>query len=140
MHRHRSAVALPDGTPIVAVSFHASDPYDRGHPPDHGLDLDRHRGPTTTSTGPTSVSRTTRRSSWRRWAPCCSALAPASASRWDASAATGERAPPWRASPPRAAIGPTRRWREAMAWTRSSYCTMAVETAEEEAFVAAQER
>lgn len=29
---------------------------------------------------------------------------------------------------------------EAVAWVRSSYCTMAVETAEQEAFVAAQER
>jgi protein-tyrosine phosphatase len=31
---------LPDGTPVVAVSFDAADPYGREQPPDYGLYLD----------------------------------------------------------------------------------------------------
>jgi protein-tyrosine phosphatase len=39
-HRHRSLVVLPDGTSIMAVSFDADDPYTRGRAPDYGLYLD----------------------------------------------------------------------------------------------------
>ena len=41
LHRHRSLVVLPDGTPITAVSFDALDPYARDQRPDYGLYLDR---------------------------------------------------------------------------------------------------
>lgn len=40
IHRHRSVVELPDGTSVIGVSFDASDPYTRGNPPDYGLYLD----------------------------------------------------------------------------------------------------
>ncbi len=40
LHRHRSDVVLPDGTSIMAASFDADDPYTRGRPPDFGLYLD----------------------------------------------------------------------------------------------------
>ena|ERR1035441_2327287 len=40
VHRHRSAVVLPDGTEVTAVSFDATDPYARNQPPDYGLYLD----------------------------------------------------------------------------------------------------
>jgi protein-tyrosine phosphatase len=40
MHRHRAAVALPDGTAVTAVSFDPGDPYGRDQPPDSGLYLD----------------------------------------------------------------------------------------------------
>jgi Arc/MetJ-type ribon-helix-helix transcriptional regulator len=40
LHVHRSIVALPDGTEITAVSFDATDPYAREKPPDFGLYLD----------------------------------------------------------------------------------------------------
>jgi hypothetical protein len=40
VHRHRSVVALPDGTEVTAVSFDATDPYARDQPPDYGLYLD----------------------------------------------------------------------------------------------------
>lgn len=40
VHRHRSAVVLPDGTELTAVSFDATDPYARDQPPDYGLYLD----------------------------------------------------------------------------------------------------
>ena len=39
-HWHRSVLALPDGTEVVPVSFHPSDPYAREQPPDYGLYLD----------------------------------------------------------------------------------------------------
>lgn len=40
VHRHLSAVALPDGTRVTAASFDALDPYARDHQPDYGLYLD----------------------------------------------------------------------------------------------------
>jgi protein-tyrosine phosphatase len=42
IHRHRDAVTLPDGTEVVAVSFDPVDPYVRpdGEAPGHGLYLD----------------------------------------------------------------------------------------------------
>ncbi|MGH9047488.1 MAG: protein-tyrosine phosphatase family protein [Acidimicrobiales bacterium] len=40
VHRHRSAVVLPDGAEITAVSFDAVDPYGRDRPPHYGLYLD----------------------------------------------------------------------------------------------------
>jgi hypothetical protein len=40
VHRHRSPVVLPDGTPLTAVSFDRVDPYTRDRPPDYGLYLD----------------------------------------------------------------------------------------------------
>ena len=41
LHRHRSVVVLPDGSEITAVSFGGPDPYAREQPPDFGLYLDR---------------------------------------------------------------------------------------------------
>lgn len=40
LHRHRTAVVLPDGTALVAASFDEADPYHRDQPPDYGLYLD----------------------------------------------------------------------------------------------------
>lgn len=45
MHRHRSPVALPDGTSIVGVSFDEAAAYDRVEPPDFGLYLDHRWNP-----------------------------------------------------------------------------------------------
>jgi len=39
-HVHRSAVALPDGTEVTAVSFDPTQPYERQDPPDFGLYFD----------------------------------------------------------------------------------------------------
>lgn len=44
-HLHRSVVQLPDGTHVTAVSYDASDPYGRDEPPDFGLYLDRRWAP-----------------------------------------------------------------------------------------------
>jgi hypothetical protein len=40
LHVHRSAVRLPDGTAITAVSLYGGDPYRRDEAPDYGLYLD----------------------------------------------------------------------------------------------------
>ena len=40
VHHHRTPVILPDGTAITAVSFDAADPYGRDRSPDFGLYLD----------------------------------------------------------------------------------------------------
>ena len=40
VHRHRSLVVLPDGTEVTAVSFDPMDPYGRDQPPHYGLYLD----------------------------------------------------------------------------------------------------
>ncbi len=40
VHVHVSVVVLPDGTRVTAVSFDARDPYTRDGPPDYGLYLD----------------------------------------------------------------------------------------------------
>jgi hypothetical protein len=40
IHRHRSTVVLPDGTEIIAASFDPSDPYTRDRVPDYGVYLD----------------------------------------------------------------------------------------------------
>ncbi len=40
VHNHRLAVALPEGTQVVAVSFDPRDAYARDRPPDFGLYLD----------------------------------------------------------------------------------------------------
>jgi hypothetical protein len=40
VHRHRTVVILPDGTAVTAVSFDGTNPYERDDPPDYGLYLD----------------------------------------------------------------------------------------------------
>jgi hypothetical protein len=45
VHHHRSPVTMPDGTTITAVSFDDADPYSRVAPPDFGLYLDRRWSP-----------------------------------------------------------------------------------------------
>jgi len=40
LHRHRSAVLLPGGSAITAVSFYGGDPYQRDEAPAYGLYLD----------------------------------------------------------------------------------------------------
>ena len=44
-HRHRDPVSLPDGAVIWAVSFDAEDPYERDEVPEFGLYLDTRWAP-----------------------------------------------------------------------------------------------
>lgn len=45
VHRHRSAVVLPNGTAVMAVSFDPNDAYTREGRPDFGLYLDHNWSP-----------------------------------------------------------------------------------------------
>lgn len=45
VHRHRTTVALPDGTEVVAVSFDDTDPYSRDLTPDFGVYFDSRWAP-----------------------------------------------------------------------------------------------
>jgi hypothetical protein len=40
VHRHRDTVVFPDGLAVIAASFEPADPYGRERPPDYGLYLD----------------------------------------------------------------------------------------------------
>lgn len=40
LHRHLEVVMMPDGTEVIAASFDAADPYTRDRPPAFGLYLD----------------------------------------------------------------------------------------------------
>ena len=40
MHRHLDSVVLPDGVTVTAASFDSANPYERERPPDYGLYLD----------------------------------------------------------------------------------------------------
>lgn len=41
VHRHLDTVVFPDGIVVIAASFDPADPYGRERPPDYGLYLDR---------------------------------------------------------------------------------------------------
>jgi hypothetical protein len=45
IHRHRDDVVLPDGTHVTAASFDPADPYARSDPPDFGVYLDARWAP-----------------------------------------------------------------------------------------------
>jgi hypothetical protein len=45
VHRHLDNVVLPDDTSVTAASFHSADPYLRDRVPDYGLYLDPHWRP-----------------------------------------------------------------------------------------------
>lgn len=134
VHRHLSAVVLPDGTPVTGASFDPLDPYTRAEPPDYGLYLDRRWQPP-----------------WRHehldWSdlrvPADRASVLAGLGRALERARRGERVEVGclgghgrtgtalaclavlAGSPPADAVG----------WVRANYCADAVETAEQEAFV-----
>jgi hypothetical protein len=136
VHRHRSAVVLPDRTEITGVSFDAGDPYGREQPPDYGLYLDPRWHP------PWSHDHL----DWPDFGvpgdPA--AVVPALRAVLD-RARGGERVEVGclgghgRTGTALACLAvlcglPAG---EAVAWVRATYCAAAVETPEQEAFVAA---
>ena len=136
MHRHRTPVRLPDGTEVTAVSYDEAHPYARDRPPDFGLYLDGR---------------------WRPPWPHAHVAWPDFGVPADAAAVVGEL----RSLLDRARRGETVELGcvgghgrtgtalaclavlagcpagDAVAWVRSNYCDKAVETPEQEAFVAA---
>jgi hypothetical protein len=134
LHRHRSVVTLPDGTPICAASFDAEDPYTRDRPPDYGLYLDRRWLPPWTHD----------HLDWPDFGVPESAAATIAALRSALDRArAGERVEigclggHGRTGTALAclAILTGHHPDDAVAWVRSTYCAEAVETAEQEAFI-----
>lgn len=134
VHRHRTAVVLPDGTAVMAVSFDATDPYTRDQPPDYGLYLDRRWHPPWThdhldwldfgvpddSVQVVAALRTVldrARAGERVEVGCLGGHGRTGTTLACLAVLTGH--------PPR----------EAVAWVRANYCGEAVETPEQEAFV-----
>jgi hypothetical protein len=135
LHRHLSTLALPDGTEVTAASFAAADPYGRDRPPDHGLYLDEKWQP------PWSHEHL----DWPDFgvpddpAPVLAALGSlrdrARSGQRVEVGCLGGHGRTGTALAILAVLGghpPA----EAVAWVRASYCPEAVETPEQEAFVA----
>jgi len=135
VHRHRSGVVLPDGTAVIAVSFDTIDPYTRDQPPAYGLYLDQRWQP------PWSHDHL----DWPDFGvPADAAQVGAALSVVLDRARAGERVEI-------GCLGGHGRTGTALAclaimtghapvgavtWVRANYCADAVETAEQEAFVA----
>jgi hypothetical protein len=135
IHRHRTAVVLPDATEVIAVSFDAADPYTRDRLPDYGLYLDPAWQPPWPHEHLDWPDAGIPRSE--------AALVAALTSLWE-RAREGQRVEVgclgahgrtgtvlaclviMMGGPPEGAV----------AWVRSNYCLNAVENAEQEAFVA----
>ncbi len=134
VHRHRTAVVLPDGTTVTAVSFDPGDPYGREQRPDYGLYLDSRWQP------PWPHDRV----GWPDFGVPGEKTAIMAALRsLLARARTGQRVEVGclgghgRTGTAVACLAvlagcPAG---EAVAWVREHYCTSAVETPEQEAFV-----
>ena len=135
MHVHRDEVSLPDGTTVVAATFDERDPYDRVVAPDYALYLDDRWQPPWPHAHvdwpdfgvpgePAAVLAGLRqvleraRGGERVEIGC-----------WGAHGRTGT------ALASLAILTGLSR-DEAVAWVRTTYCAKAVETAEQEAFVA----
>lgn len=136
VHRHRSAVALPDGNAVIAVSFDADDPYSRDQPPDYGLYLDRAWQPpwphdlldwpdfgvpddTAALTKALTTALDRARAGQRVELGCLGGHGRTGTALACLAVLTG--------------LGSS----EAVAWVRARYCPAAVETPEQEAFAAA---
>jgi hypothetical protein len=135
VHRHRSPVVLPDGVGLTAVSFDPADPYGRDRPPDYGLYLDPRWRP------PWAHDHV----GWPDFGvPGDKAAVAAALRTLHDRACAGERVEigclggHGRTGTALACLAvlsghpPD----EAVAWVRTRYCPKAIETAEQEAFVA----
>jgi hypothetical protein len=138
LHRHRSTVVLPEGTEVTAVSFDASDPYARPRTPSFGLYLDRRWQPPWphqhvdwpdfgVPVDPSSLVAALR-----------SVLERAQAGERVELGCVGGHGRTGTALACLAVLCglPTR---DAVNWVRANYCFAAIETPEQEAFVAALE-
>lgn len=136
LHVHRDAVALPDGTPLVAVSFDPDEPYVRDATPDFGLYLDRRWQPPWAHehvawpdfgtpddlAGLESALRSLldrARDGQRVELGCLGGHGRTGTALACLAIMTGSRAD------------------DAVAWVRAAYCDRAVETADQETFVTA---
>jgi hypothetical protein len=135
-HRHLSPVVLPDGTALTAASFDPVAPYSRARDPDYGLYLDPRWQP------PWDHGHV----DWPDFGVPADAEAVAAAlgtllerARSGQDVEVGCLGGHGRTGTALAclAVLAGHPAGDAVAWVRSSYCTKAVETQEQEAFVAA---
>lgn len=135
-HRHLSPVTLPDGTRLTAASFDPAAPYARAREPDYGLYLDSRWQPpwdhghidwpdfglpadTDAFTGALRGVLERARSGQHVEVGCIGGHGRTGTTLACLAVLTGHPA------------------RDAVAWVRSGYCSKAVETPAQEAFVAA---
>lgn len=135
VHRHRSAVVLPDGTELTAVSFDAVDPYSRAQPPDYGLYLDHRWQPPWPHDHLDWPDFGVPDDAGHVVAALRSVLARARAGERVEVGCLGGHGRTGTALACLAILGGQPAG-DAVAWVRANYCTRAVETAEQEAFVA----
>jgi hypothetical protein len=134
VHRHRDAVALPDGIKVIATSFDPADPYGRDRPPDFGLYLDSQWQPpwdhahldwpdfgVPSEVGPVLVALSVVQDRAR-------------AGQHVEIGCVGGHGRTGTALACLAVLGGTSP-QEAVAWVRANYCSRAVETPEQAAFV-----
>jgi protein-tyrosine phosphatase len=135
VHRHRGVVTLPGGTPVTAVSFDAIDPYSRDQQPDYGLYLDHRWRPPWVHD----------HLDWPDFGvPGDPVLAVTALRSLLDRARTGEQVEVGclgghgRTGTALACLAILAGFRaaDAAAWVRARYCPKAVETAEQEAFIA----
>lgn len=135
MHVHRDEVALPDGTTVVAATFDERDPYDRVVVPDFGLYLDERWEPPWPHKRLDWPDFGVPRDSVSVIDDFGQALARARDGQrveigcWGAHGRTGTALASL-------AVLTGLPGDEAVSWVRANYCQEAVETAEQEAFVA----
>jgi hypothetical protein len=138
VHQHRTVVVLPDGSEVTAVSFDARDPYARDAPPDYGLYLDDRWQP------PWAHDHV----DWPDFGVPADAAAVAGAlrslldrARAGQSVEVGCLGAHGRTGTALAclAVLSGQPPAEAVGWVRANYCDRAVETPDQEAFVAAFE-
>lgn len=139
VHRHRDVVILHDGTQVTAASFYAIDPYSRDRQPGYGLYLDRRWRP------PWAHDHL----DWPDFGvPGDPALVVTALRSLLDRARTGERVEVGclgghgRTGTALACLAVLAGFpaTDAVAWVRARYCQKAVETAEQEAFVAGLRR
>jgi hypothetical protein len=135
VHRHRSVVALPDGARVTAVSFDAPDPYVREQPPDFGLYFDQRWQPPWTHDHLDWPDFGVPDDAAHVAAALRSLLERARARERVEIGCLGGHG---RTGTALAALAilTGHPHGEAVAWVRANYCVDAVETSEQEAFVA----
>jgi hypothetical protein len=136
MHRHRDVVVLPDGTKVGAASFGADDPYAGSDQPDFGLYLD----PCWDPPWPHAYLDWPDFGVPQETAPVVAALRSLLArGRVGQRVELGCRGGHGRTGTALGCLAVMAGLRSAgaVAWVRAAYCTDAIETAEQEAFVSA---
>ncbi len=138
MHQHHSSVVLPHGTPILAASFDEHDPYSRERNPDYGLYLDPRWQPPWEHDHLDWPDFGIPPDAESFLVALRNALIRARAGQLVEIGCGGGHGRTGTALASLAALSGVSK-AEAVGWVRRAYCTEAIETPEQEAFVAGLE-